>query len=130
MNCSYEANTDKASERSPLLDRGAASTNPSDSIFSKAVLCILLAQLCEELAFLGLGGNLQLFASDEAQLNCSPQMASTIMYLFQGTEYFLLREWTLLDLRWTLYGCMAPADYVILQKFKRSLRETCTSLKT
>ena len=94
MNCSYEASMEKASERSPLLDRGAVSTNPSDSIFSRAVICILLAQLFEELAFLGLGGNLQLFASDEAQLNCSPQMASTIMYFFQGTKYFLLSEWT------------------------------------
>ena len=73
------------SDRSSLL--GASTTNQSVSIVSRAVMCILFTELCIELTFLGIVGNLQLFATDENQLNLSPQMASTITYIFQGILY-------------------------------------------
>ena len=88
MNCSYERRAETVSERSSLL--GASTTNrQSVSIVSRTVICILLTELCIELTFQGIVGNLQLFATDENQLNLSPQMASTITYIFQGILYYL-----------------------------------------
>ena len=106
MDSSYDnGRTHSQSEHSPLIDSRCTPTPVFDrhsrrtstpafdrpvSIFTRAVICILFMELCERLTFYGISGNLQLFASDKNQLSFSPQMASTISYIFSGasSDYF------------------------------------------
>ena len=100
MDSSYDnGRTHSQSEHSPLIDSRCTPTPVFDrpvSIFTRAVICILFMELCERLTFYGISGNLQLFASDKNQLNLSPQMASTISYIFSGASsgsFFYIKIW-------------------------------------
>ena len=112
MDSSYDnGRTPSESEHSPLINSRRTPTPVFDrhsrrtstpvfdrptSIFTRAVICILFTELCERLTFYGISGNLQLFASDKNQLNLSPQMASTISYIFSGASsgsFFYIKIW-------------------------------------
>ena len=69
-------------ESTPLLRD--TPTFPKQSIFTCAIFCILFMELCEQLTFCGIIGNLVLFATESDHLGLTASQASILANLFQG----------------------------------------------
>ena len=92
MDTSYENARSEFSESIPLLEKSSKSvtddqntpTHSSPSIFTCAVVCILVTELCERLTFYSISGNIVYFATRSNHLNMTPAVASTLALMFQG----------------------------------------------
>ena len=85
--------TRTSSENTPLLGNspeepvnGNVKEFSRQSIFTCAIVCILLTELCERLTFYGILGNLVLFATNKDHLGMNADAASILANIFQGID--------------------------------------------